>query len=70
MITEHLKIETGDRVQIVSRSAQGGQQVGVIPKGVMITHIPTGMISFCNHHRSQMKNRDAAIRMIEWGLTE
>lgn len=48
----------------------GGQHVGVIPRGVRVTHLPTGLTASCATERSQLKNRDVAISMIEWGLSE
>ena len=32
------------------------------PRGIKITHIPTGSVVQCTHHRSQHMNRDCAIR--------
>lgn len=48
----------------------GGQQVGVTNASVRVKHIPTGIAAECDYHRSQMKNRDTAIAMIERGLAE
>lgn len=47
---------------------KGGQHVGVISTGIKITHIPSGLIAICNAARSQLKNRDIALNMIEVGL--
>ena len=44
---------------------RGGQSVGVIPKGVLVTHVPTGLAAFCDKERSQLKNRNVAMAMIE-----
>ncbi len=48
----------------------GGQQAGVINRGVKITHIPTNLSVSCDYDRSQMKNRNICLDMIEYGLSE
>jgi len=48
----------------------GGQQVGMSPAGVWVKHKPTGMVAFCEWHRSQLKNKDAALSMIEWAIAD
>jgi peptide chain release factor 2 len=45
----------------------GGQHVG-IPTGIKITHIPSGLIAICGMERSQMRNKETAMRMIAAGL--
>lgn len=47
----------------------GGQQVGT-PSGVKAEHLPTGTIAIVQTHRSQHKNREIAVRMIEAALTD
>jgi hypothetical protein len=42
----------------------GGMQIGVIPNGVKITHIETGLSVTCADHRSQHKNKDTAIKRL------
>ena len=64
MRLENLKIET------LAPPNLGGQHVGLISRGVIVTHIPTGLTASCNSERSQMRNKDVAIAMIEWGLAE
>jgi peptide chain release factor 2 len=46
----------------------GGQHVG-FPTGIKITHIPSGLIAICDMERSQMRNKETAMRMIAAGLT-
>ena len=48
----------------------GGQYVGVPRPGVKGTHLPSGNIVIAMSERSQKQNRDLAISMIEWMLTE
>jgi len=49
---------------------QGGQHVGIISYGIQVIHEPTGLQAIVNTERSQLKNRNVAKSMIEWGLTE
>ena len=60
---EHLKIETGKPPN------EGGQRVGVPDTIVIVTHIPTLTRVSIQMHRSQWKNKQTAIEMIEWALT-
>lgn len=64
MNPKNLKIES------IDRQLKGGQQCDVMPRGVKITHVPSGLTASCECERSQMKNRDIALSMIEWGLSE
>lgn len=43
----------------------GGMQTGSIPKGVKITHKPTGSVVACNHARNQHQNRVLAMNFIK-----
>ncbi len=51
-------------------STTGGQTVGIGSSGVRVTHIPSGMQAYSGQtERSQHKNRQIAMAMIEGGLT-
>ena len=39
-----------------------------VPTGVKVTHIRTGLVAFCDHERSQLKNLNVCKAMIEAGL--
>jgi len=47
----------------------GGQIVGIGSTGVKVTHLPTGMTATCDFERSQHRNKQLAVAMIEGGLT-
>ena len=47
----------------------GGQHVGSGPRGIKITHLPTGMVAIMTSSRSQHQNQQVAMAMIEGGLT-
>lgn len=59
----HLKITVRDL-------PTGGQGVCVVPSGVTVEHLPTGLKAFCDQGRSQLKNKNIAMSMIEYGLAE
>jgi len=65
-----MKINPDDLEITADRAPLGGQHVGVNPSGVWVKHKPTGMVAFCEWHRSQLKNRDAALSMIEWAIAD
>jgi protein subunit release factor A len=50
--------------------SHGGQHVGTGPSGVQVEHIPTKTIAAISVHRSQHKNRVAAMDMIEIALEQ
>lgn len=64
ILPEDLKIET------LRKPDLGGQTVGMPQTGVKVTHLPSGLEATCWYARSQWKNKEIAIHMIEWGLTE
>ena len=48
----------------------GGQHAGVAPMFVRITHIPTYTVAECGCMRSQFRNKQVAMAMIEMALVE
>lgn len=65
MKPEHLKIEAGWHTP-----NPGGQQVGMPGTIVKATHIPTGLVAQCDCERSQMRNKNICLAMLEYGLAE
>ncbi len=55
-------------LQTGTTQSPGGQHAGSPETAVRVTHLPTGNMAQCGHHRSQHKNRKTAMEMLEWSL--